>query len=162
MKSVSLGIVLFERAFPRLQVQSNGEQECSKYFTMYLCCAPPHASRWQKNDDNYQKGLRTVKSSCTSNSRTDGEVWGDNDLTTPVGWENGVGSHDELASSINSSVVHVQQHPDVEEYHNAYERIQYMPTRSYWRVMVTSDNGNNSFDVVTVVSCCIVPPPPWP
>ncbi len=133
---VSLGIVLFNLSIPRLQASRNGEG-----------CAPFLASRRQ--EDDYQKGLGTAKSS----SRIEGGAWVDNDLAIPVHCQS---DQDKFVSSTNSSVVGVQQHPDVEESRNTYEQTRYIPSRSYWRVIVTTDDGGHTFDVVTVVSCLLL------
>ncbi len=136
--------------FLLLQVQRNVGRGCSKYVKGYLGYAPPLTSKWQEDDD-YQKGLGTAKSS----SRTEGKVWGDNDLTIPADWQIDEGKLD--FSTNSSSVVHVQ-HPDIEKKRNSYEQTRYIPSRSYWRVLVTTDDNKHTFDVVTVVSCCFVSP----
>ncbi len=131
-------------------MQRNGGRGCSKYAKEYLGYAPPLTSKWQEYDD-YQKELGTAKSS----SRTEGEVWGDNDLTMPVDWQIDEGKLD--FSTNSSSVVRVR-HPDIEEKQNSYEQTRYIPSRSYWRVLVTMGDNKHTFDVVTVVSCCFISP----
>ncbi len=131
-------LVFFNLSIAWQQVSRNGEDY-----------APFLASRWQEYD--YQKGLGTAKSS----SRIEGGEWVDNDLAIPVDWQN---DQDKLASSTNSSVVRVQQqHPEAEEsQRSTYEKTRYIPSRSYWRVFVSTDDNGYTFDVVTVVSCFLL------
>ncbi len=120
----------------------------SKYVKGY---APPLTSMWREND-HYQKGLVTVK----RGSKTEGESWGDNDLTLPVDWKMDEGKLD-FSTNNSSSVVSVR-HPDIEEKRNSYEQPRYIPTRSYWRVQVMMGDNKHTFDVVTVVSCYFLSP----